>query len=403
MDRLNKGLYQLLDVGLQGDSWQGFIDRYNEKYNQFDVAGFEYAPTSLDYNFKQLLSDATAVSLPSWTDPESPGYEDTLRSITGKIGQIPTMKKSYRIDRVAVREKLQIMQQIGGVVPQGFGEIFVGLFDEGVDGLLQSYYNALTHERDMIVSTGGLTLDKTNNPLGSLHGVTINFLAEKHTDTIQNDKRWWTDGDWNTEGTGSDPLQYIKDRLKLISKKFHFDKRMMHIEMSTDMFDAFIAHSKVLTRVGHQMNALSATSDTVAQSFALNLSDEQRKVVVEQIIGVKIVIRDTLGFVACPGTDSDGLPCLVQNVVDNFKRENIAFVPNGKIGTIQGVQPLTIGCNPADTALYEGGRVVLSRRTDPANHALFFDMEATQLCVPSTQGLFCSTVAAKYAPSTTSV
>ena len=41
---------------------------------------------------------------------------------------------------------------------------------------------------------------------------------------------------------------------------------------------------------------------------------------------------------------------------DSFKATNIAFIPVGQIGTIQGVEPLTLGYEANKVASYDGGR-----------------------------------------------
>lgn len=79
------------------------------------------------------------------------------------------------MNRVTVRQQLQLLQRVGmSALTEEMQNVFLGLLDESADGLIGSYYNALTHQRMRIVSTGKFTIDTDNNPRG-LKGITIDF------------------------------------------------------------------------------------------------------------------------------------------------------------------------------------------------------------------------------------
>lgn len=390
MNTLPLDLYKVIAYGLGNDTWQQFVDRYNEKYNTAQVDGFEFAPLQLSYTFQQLVAETGAHTLPAYVDPESPGYEAALREVQGKTGNIPTMKKFYRLNRVIVSERLRLLQQVGsaGLTPE-MQNVFMGLIDEGTDGLIGSFMNALTHQRMQIVSTGKFTIDDKNNPRG-LQGITINFLDQDHYDTLTTTARWWTNATHTSEGSAADPIQYIKDRVKYIRRTKHY-LGGLHVEISQDLYDDLLTHTAVLKRIGHAMFPTSA-DDTAAIANAKNLAENTIGEWLNRLCGIDIVPKDSVSYVDTPdATNHD----IVTSEIESFDSKNIAFVPDGKLGDIMGVAPITLGYDADKVALYDGGRLVLTQRAIPETHSIYIESEAAQLCVPSAvRGMFVSTVTA---------
>jgi hypothetical protein len=94
-------LYQVMALGLGGETFQEFIDHYNEKYDKLEIDGFEFEPTRVSYTFAQIIASTGATTLPAYVDPESPGYEAALREVQGRTGNIPTLNlfKSWVVFR----------------------------------------------------------------------------------------------------------------------------------------------------------------------------------------------------------------------------------------------------------------------------------------------------------------
>lgn len=391
MKRVPLDLYKLIEFGLGGDTWQQFVDHYNDKYDELSIDGFEFAPTKINYTWSQLISSTGAKTLPAYVDPESPGYEKALREVQGQTGNIPTQKAFYSLNRVTVLEKMQLVNQFGNaaLTPE-MQDVFLGLLDESTDGLIQGYYNSLTNQRMRIVSTGKFTIDVNNNPRG-LQGITLDFgIDSSHFDTLSGTARWWTDEDRTTEGTAADPITYMKKRVKYIRKNGHVGVPI-HIEISDALWQDVLVHSAVLKRIGYLLQPL-AKADSDAVSYAQNLADDTLKAAIERIVGVPIVVRDTLAFVDKPNATTHELE-VVQ--VENFNPKNIAFVPDGRIGSIQGVSPLTLGYDADKVATFNDGRLVLTQRAVPETHSIYIESEAAQLCVPSVpQYMYISTVTA---------
>lgn len=373
--------YKLLEFGLGGDTWQQFVDRYKEKYEGMVIDSFEFAPTSINYTWQQLVAATTVTTLPTYVDPESPGYEKQRGSAKGETGSIPTQKAFYSLNRTIVREKMQLMQMFGqAALNQDMMNVIMGLLDESADGLIKGYYNSLTNQRMQIVSTGKFKIDATNNPRG-IKDITFDFgIDESHFDTLSGTQRWWTNADKSTEGTASDPITYMKNKVKEIRSKYHY-YGPLKIEMAKEMMDALLSHSKVLKRIGMMLYPLSSVdnSGATALAYAQNLADDAIKQALVRLVGCEIVERDSKAYV--DDWTEDGV--LTQKEIENFSLTNISFIPQGTIGNIQGVTPLTMGYEPSKVAFFDDNRLVLSQRMNPETHSIYIESEAAELCVPS--------------------
>ena len=370
-----------MEFGLGGDTWQQFVDRYKEKYEGMVIDGFEFAPTSINYTWQQLVAATTVTTLPTYVDPESPGYEKQRGSAKGETGSIPTQKAFYSLNRTIVREKMQLMQMFGqAALNQDMMNVIMGLLDESADGLIKGYYNSLTNQRMQIVSTGKFKIDATNNPRG-IKDITFDFgIDESHFDTLSGTQRWWTNADKSTEGTASDPIAYMKNKVKEIRSKYHY-YGPLKIEMAKEMMDALLSHSKVLKRIGMMLYPLSSVdnSGATALAYAQNLADDAIKQALVRLVGCEIVERDSKAYV--DDWTEDGV--LTQKEIENFSLTNISFIPQGTIGNIQGVTPLTMGYEPSKVAFFDDNRLVLSQRMNPETHSIYIESEAAELCVPS--------------------
>lgn len=388
-------LSSIIMLSLGEDTWQEWVDRYLEKYDSLSVDGYTQSPLKYNYTFQQIIASTGATPLPTWVDPESPGYEVALRSLSGKTGNIPTAKQFYRFNRIIMLEQLQLLQACGGNMPAGMQNIFMGLMDESTDGLIKSYHNALVHQADRINSTGKFVLSADNNPRG-YQDVTIDFnIPSSHFEALTGTARWFTDADGSmaTAGTASDPIKYCKDKIKAIRRTYHI-YQPIDIRMSEDLWDAVCEHPEVRKKIAaNKYPTLEATQLTTA---AAQLEDEEIKARFAKMVKANsIIVRDSKAFVDKPGTNEDGEKDLVTVQIDNFERKNISFIPAGNIGDIQGVRPITLGYDPDEVAEYDGGRLVLTTRPVKETHSIYVESEFAQLCVPSNvNAMFISTVTA---------
>ncbi len=395
-------LRDIMSLGLGGATWQQFVDKYEEKYDEVSIDGFDFDPITIGYTFAQLVSKTAATVLPTYVDPESEGFEMPLGQLEGITGNIPTQKLFYSVNRVIVREQMQLVQRFGQLaLNDDMRDIMFKLLDEGTDGLIQAFYNALNHQRHQVVSTGQFTINATNNPRG-LKGITIGFgvPADNFDDLTKTGtgnrltERWWTNANHTTanQGSASDPIKYMQDRVKYIRRTGHY-YGPLRLELCQDLWDDLLTHSAVLQKIGYNLVPTAATA-AIAQSVAENTGDDQKKEVIRKLIKVdEIVTRDTYAYVSAPDTTSGNAPDLVTTQVENFKKENIAFIPTGKIGGIQGVQPLSMGYDAGDIAYAMGNRLLIEQEGIPRTHSINVNGEMAQLCVPSAvRQMFISTV-----------
>lgn len=386
-------------LGLGGENWQSFVDHYEEKYDAQSVDGFTFAPISLNYNFAQLIASVGATPLPTYVDPESEGYEMALRSLQGETGNIPTQKLFYSVNRVVVREQMQLAQKFGQLaLNDEMRDVIFSLLDEGTDKLIQSFWNALNHQRHRIVSTLQFQITSGNNPRG-LNDITITFGAKDYQkDTLTTTARWWTSSEHTVanQGSKSDPIQYMKDRVKFIRRdqRVHY-QGPLKLELTKDLLDDLLTHTSVLTRIGFQAAPTSGT-EAIALQVGTNLADEAKIEILRKLIGVDAIVpQDTYAYVVKPGKDADNNPDLVEECIDNFEATNIAFLPTGTIGNIQGVQPLSMGYGSNDVAYSMGNRLLIEQEAIPRTHSINVNGEMAQLCVPSAiRNMFVSTVTA---------
>ena len=395
-------LRDIMSLGLGGATWQQFVDHYEERYNEVSIDGFDFDPITIGYTFAQLVSKSAASVLPTYVDPESEGFEMPLGTAEGVTGNIPTQKLFYSVNRVVVREQMQLAQRFGqAALNEDMRDIMFKLLDEGTEGLIQSFYNALNHQRHQIVSTGQFQITATNNPRG-LKGLTIGFgvPADNFDDLTKTGtgnrltERWWTNATHSAanQGSASDPIKYMADRVKYIRRTGHY-YGPLKLELSQDLWDDLLTHSAVLQKIGYNIAPTAATA-AIAQSVGENTADEQKKEIIRKLIKVdEIVTRDTYAYVSAPDTTGANTPDLVTTQVENFKKENIAFLPTGKIGGIQGVQPLSMGYNANDIAYAMGNRLLIEQEGIPRTHSINVNGEMAQLCVPSAvRQMFISTV-----------
>ena len=389
-------LRDIMSLGLGGATWQQFVDKYEEKYDAVSIDGFDFDPITIGYTFAQLVSKTAATVLPTYVDPESEGFEMPLGTAEGITGNIPTQKLFYSVNRVVVREQMQLAQRFGALaLNDDMRDIMFKLLDEGTDGLIQAFYNALNHQRHQVVSTGQFAITATNNPRG-IKGLTIGFgIPSANIDTLTaNTAKWWTNASHTTsnQGSASDPIKYMQDRVKYIRRTGHY-YGPLRLELSQDLWDDLLTHTAVLQKIGYNL-VPTAASAAIAQSVGENAGDDQKKEIIRKLIKVdEIVTRDTYAYVSAPDTTGANAPDLVTTQVENFKKENIAFIPTGKIGGIQGVQPLSMGYDANDIAYAMGNRLLIEQEGIPRTHSINVNGEMAQLCVPSAvRQMFISTV-----------
>ncbi|MBP6064094.1 MAG: major capsid protein [Bacteroidales bacterium] len=377
-----KSYYDLLDFGLGGASFQQFVDRFKQKYNAPQTDGFQWDDEiQLDFTYEQLEADLGVATLPVYTDIDSPGLYKSFESFKIGSNKIPPQKHGFALNQKILREKMILAQKYGeAALTNETRDALLSLQFDSVDKLLAGNYNGLTHQRMRIVSTGQFTIDATNNPQG-IKGITFDFgVPGGNKETLSGTARWWTDAEHTTEGATADPIKYLKDKYKWAKKNGY---PMGHFEMSQDLFDDMLGHSKVLTRIGRMMFP-NAGSD--ALSYAQNLSDDAIAAAITRLVGCPIIPRDSKAMVDKydPSTKS-----LKKDWVENFNPLNVAYVPDGQIGTIKAAQHVLTGDPTVRTAFFDGGRTLITQRFESQTKSVYIESEIYALCVPQVARYMC--------------
>lgn len=373
--------YDLMTFGLGNVTFQQFVDMFQTKYNALQVDGFDWdAEIQLDYTYEQLITSLNIATLPVYVDEASEGLDKSFGKFEIGTNRIPTQKHRYPISAKMMREQLLMVQKFGEAALTGqTRDALRNLLFDSTDKLLAGNRNALTHQRMKIASTGQFTIDLENNPRG-LKGLTFDFgVPADNKETLAGTARWWTAAEHTTanEGTASDPILYLKNKRKAMKKAGYPSG---HFEMSVDLFDDLLTHSKVLQRIGYSLYP-AATEAGVATSYAENLTDEAKKNAIEKLVGAPIVTRDSVA--AVEKFDADAKSLTVSNI-ENFKATNVSFIPDGQIGTIKSVQPIVFQDDPTmRTAWFDGGRTLLTQRFESKTRTMYVESEMAVLCVPN--------------------
>lgn len=386
-----KSYYDLLGVGLGGYTFQEFVDRFQEKYNVPQTDGFGWDPEiQIDYTYEQLIASLGIVTLPIYVDADSEGLDKSLGEFKIGTNQIPTQKHRYPMSAKMLRERMLMVQRFGdAALTDETKNALLELLYESTDKLLAGNRNALTHQRMQVVSNGQFTIDITNNPLG-IKGLTFDFgIPAANKDTLSGQNRWWTNTEHTpaNEGTSSDPLLYLKNKRKAM-RKAGFPNG--HFEISEDLFGDLLTHSKVLERIGlslYPMAASATNPGTAAQGYATNMTDVAKRAAIESIIGCPIIPRDSIAAVE---KFDDATKNIKATTIENFNPLNVAFVPDGQIGTIKSVKPMVFTDDPTQRiAWFDGGRTLLTQRFESKSRSMYVESEMAVLCVPNMPQYMC--------------
>lgn len=373
--------YDLMTFGLGNQKFQDFVDKFQLKYNTPQTDGFAWdSEIQLDYTYEQLIASLGITTLPVYVDVDSEGLDKSLGEFKIGSNKIPTQKHRYAMNAKMLRERMIMVQKFGeAALNSDTRSALMDLLFESTDKLIGGNRNALTHQRMRVCSTGQFTIDLENNPRG-LQGITFDFgIPSQNKEILTTTARWWTNAEHipANEGSASDPLLYLKNKRKAMKKAGYPNG---HFEMSSDLFDDLLTHSKVLARIGYSLYPIAA-GDDAAKSYAANLTDEAKRDAIERIIGAPIKTYDSVAAVEKFDADAKTIKPVT---IENFKSTNVSFVPDGQIGTIKSVRPMVFTDDPTQRiAWFDGGRTLITNRFEAKTKTMYVESEMAVLCVPN--------------------
>lgn len=389
----NTSFYDLLGangVGFDSAKFQVFVDKFKDKYNTPQTDGFDWDDEiQIDFTYQQLQAELGIATLPTFVDVDSPAPYKTQENIVIGSNKIPRFKHGFAMNEKIIREQMILAKRFGGITADAKNVIMKLLFDS-VDKLIMGNQNELTYQRMQVVSKGSFAITTENNPQG-ITGVTFDFgVPAANKKTVSGTARWWTSAEHTVEnqGSASDPIGYLKDLRKEATRK---GIPLGHFEISQSLWDDMLSHTKVLEKIGYSRLAY-ITDSTTAVTFAQNLTEQAMKDVIEAIIGCKIEVRDTLAVVDSYDKSSKSL---VKKTIDAFEPKNIAYVPDGQLGTIKAVEPIAVPDPASRIAYFDGGRTIIKNTFNTDTNTQYVSSECTALVVPSvSKYMFIHTVTA---------
>lgn len=374
--------YDLVSRAFNGDATsrrlQTFIDStMSLKYNGLKLDGFSFDPDmQLDYTYEQIQKELGITPMASYYDVDSPAIPKAEQEISLATGRIPRMKEVMYFNEDKVRKQLILEKMLSDEkIPIQAGQ---KLF-EVVNELIGRHTNSLTYQRNQMVSAGKLVLNDKNNPDGTLRVTLSANVPLKNRKTLSGDEKFWKDKTYAQEGAKADPIQSIIDWLQPI-----LDKGIKgHIEINLTYYRRLLRHSKVNQTIGFGL--WPTTSAEAATGAATVLPLSQKTSALEDLLGVKIKTVDSISSVLTYNTTSKRME---PTTAPSFNPDVIVFIPDGNVGKVLTVMPISTQDNSALVSTFYDGRLMLTVARDAVTKCQGFHTEMTSLVVPNVPQYF---------------
>lgn len=382
MDFNTPQFYDLVSRAFNGDATsrrlQTFVDStMSLKYNGLKLDGFPFDPDmQLDYTYEQIQKELGITPMASYYDVDSPAIPKAEQEISLATGRIPRMKEVMYFNEDKVRKQLILEKMLSDEkIPIQAGQ---KLF-EVVNELIGRHNNALTYQRGQMVSAGKLVLNDKNNPDGTLRVTLSANVPLKNKKTLSGDEKFWKDKTYAQEGAKADPIQSIIDWLQPI-----LDKGIKgHIEINLTYYRRLLRHSKVNQTIGFGL--WPTTSAEAATGAATVLPLSKKTSALEDLLGVKIKTVDSISSVLTYNTTSKRMET---TTVPSFNPDVIVFIPDGNVGKVLTVMPISTQDNSALVSTFYDGRLMLTVARDAVTKCQGFHTEMTSLVVPNVPQYF---------------
>lgn len=382
MDFNTPQFYDLVSRAFNGDATsrrlQTFVDStMSLKYNGLKLDGFSFAPDmQLDYTYEQIQKELGITPMASYYDVDSPAIPKAEQEVSLATGRVPRMKEVIYFNEDKVRKQLILEKMLSDEkIPIQAGQ---KLF-ETVDELIGRHTNSLTYQRNQMVSAGKLVLNDKNNPDGTLRVTLSANIPLKNRKTLSGGEKFWKDKTYAQEGAKADPIQSIIDWLQPI-----LDKGIKgHIEINLTYYRRLLRHSKVNQTIGFGL--WPTTSAEVATGAATVLPLSKKTSALEDRLGVKIKTVDSISSVLTYNTTSKRME---PTTAPSFNPDVIVFIPDGKVGEVLTVMPISTQDNSALVSTFYDGRLMLTVARDAVTKCQGFHTEMTSLVVPNVPQYF---------------
>ena len=326
--------FDALYYALGGDfaRLQPFVDAILADYNNLDIAGFTFNDDLLDdFTFEQVENYVGIAPLAAVVDPDSPAIPFGRKGQSLGTGKIPRMKTVEYLNEAKVRtlKKLIRRRDVGYAEIQASAGASIG---EIIANQVASFTNALTYQRDQMVSTGGVVYNATNNPYGI--NLTLSARVPSANKYAVNSGNGWFAATTYAAVASSDPVQDMKNLVEVARQK---GMTACHFEMNNLVIDRLLAHSQVIEDIKLRFSLNATYTVTSLKPF----TRAEQVAALSALVGKPIVEKDHISSVEY----NDG-GVLAERNFASFSDANVVLVPDGNIGEILTVEPM----------LFEGGR-----------------------------------------------
>lgn len=378
MNNYTLEFYDLIARALGGNDTarlQGYLDEVmSAKYNRLQIDGFDFAEDmQLDFTYEQVQKEVGLNVMAQYVDVDAPAIPLGGEGFQIGTGKIPRMKLVEYLNEDKIRKQLIAEQRFGvnadRVINSAKDKLFVTL-----DKLFGGHTNALTYQRHQVVSAGKFTLTDTNNPNGIQNVTFAAHVPAANINSLTGTKRWWTsvsDGEYSSEGADCNPIADLKAMVKKAKAK----GVKGHFEVDEVYMDQVLNHSRVKAAIAANVYPLAGDL-TVAVANVGFMSSEQKVEVLGRIVGAPFKLIDSI--VSVEKWDS-AQKKLVRPTFRAFNANVLVFVPDGSLGEILTVEPISVGGTAG--SMY-GGRLLLTVDADFSKKCQSFNTEMTSLVVP---------------------
>lgn len=377
MNTYGKQFYDLLSRALGGNDakrLQGFLDDVMaKKYNKLELDGFSFAPDmQLDFTYEQIQKELGLNVMAQYVDVDSPAIPYGAEGFSIGTGKIPRMKGVEYFNEDKLRKQL-ILEERFGASGDRVQESAVNNLFMTIDKLIGGHTNSMTYQRHQIVSAAKLTLTDTNNPNGIQNVTFASHVPAANIQTLTGSKRWWTavsEGEYKTPGADCDPIGDLKKMVKKAK-----DKGVRgHFEVENSYMDQVLNHPKVIAAIAVSKFPLAAQE--TAQAAVALIPDADKESTLAKIVGASFKRIDSM--VSTEKWDSSQKK-LVRKTFKAFEENVLVFVPDGSLGQILAVEPISVG---GVQGSFYGGRLQLTVDNDYLKKCQGFYTEMTVLAVP---------------------
>lgn len=383
----NAQFYDVVGKGLASLGYTGanaldlyVQDMFADKYNAdatFSQMGFPLNPDiPLHPTYEQIEATIRPYSMAAYVDIDSDGPAKSTDGLTLKSGELPVFKHETGLNRKMLREKLLLMDSIGGSTPE-IEEFVLQLLFNGLDDLIGGNYNTVQYQRHQIVSTGKLVIDATNNPYGLPLEIDWGVPAAHKTTST-----WYTVA---ANGTVSEAANVTNGTISPIDvmRKIRTNAELNdfapagHWECALETYNALVAMPYF--RSMYVTSHYPGLTDAQNSKYAAAVDEDVVWQYIQSRVGRIEVIDATASVEKIDPTTRKATFTNLRS----FKDGVLVYVPDGAIGDVQCGKPIFMETPGARTALYDGGRTLIRQVFNDENMNQTIKSEVQALVVPN--------------------